>query len=96
MNNIKITDNGFVWAIVPIEQADNATFLLYPDGSEAQIEEEDYENVKSEDWLGDCELGIELGQLSELRSDWQEATERNNETRSFDAWLEDKAENLIS
>lgn len=33
---------------------------------------------------------------AKLKADWQEATARNNETRSFEAWLTDKAENLIS
>lgn len=38
---------------------------------------------------------IAIGIESELLATWQEAAERNNEKRSFMAWLEDKAESLI-
>lgn len=44
----------------------------------------------------DALFAFENGQESELIADWQEATTRNNEKRSFMAWLEDKAENLLS
>lgn len=39
---------------------------------------------------------ISAGSEEELKADWQEACARNNETRSFEAWLQDKAEALIN
>lgn len=37
----------------------------------------------------------EVGKKDTLISDWQEAKERNNETRSFDGWITDKVINLF-
>jgi len=48
--------------------------------------------------LLDCSDSVivyELGKKSDLLADWQEAKERNNESRDFDFWLSDKIENLF-
>jgi len=91
-------DKGFfVYAVVSIETAEEIfefgkteLFKLYDDDSEALIQHES-EIIESPD----IEYGISLGFINELESDWQEASARNNEKRSFEAWLEDKANNLI-
>lgn len=99
MANIEIID-GFVWAKVSDTEAvflweNNIAniFVMYPledfRNWEAQSED-DMQNDGNEIWLT-----IKLGTESELIADWQEATERNNEKRSFMAWLQDKAESLI-
>lgn len=99
MSNILIT-SGFVWVLLSYEDAlfafENGStelFTIHPDGSESLVEC-DLDLIKVE--IGDCKAGIEIGNESELLADWQEATTRNNEKRSFMAWLEDKAENLLS
>jgi len=97
MPTIKITD-GFVWAVLAPEEAteafaENSLFILYEDGSEAEIETHaEFDEARNKGLV----LGIELAHEEELRSEWQEAAARNNETRSFAAWLTDKAENLIN
>lgn len=71
--------NGFVWAVV---DAETAAILM--DSFDYARQEKENDGFK-----------IAIGTESELIADWQEATERNNEKRSFMAWLEDKAESLI-
>jgi len=97
MSTVKLI-NGFVWAIVDQDEAaeyysnDGEVFELYDDMSEGLI-------LDSTDIvlavMNGRELGIELGHKSELQSDYDEACARNNETRSFEAWLEAKAESLV-
>lgn len=89
--------DGFVWAVIEPEytEKDNYTgvaYCLYDDGTEALIEDDtDWDRAHAL-----CRIGMELGHEAELKSDWQEATARNNENRSFEAWLQDKAEALIN
>lgn len=95
---IEIID-GFVWAILNEETAMNAymsdseVYELHDDGSESLI-------IDSTDITlavhNGKKLGFELGHEAELKADWREATARNKETRSFEAWLQDKAEALIN
>lgn len=97
MSNILIT-SGFVWNVLDEQEAKeafqtNELFILRDDESESLIDS--YHQFDSAINNG-LKVGMEIGQESELISDWQEATERSNETRSFMAWLEDKAENLLS
>jgi len=96
MANIEIID-GFVWAVLDLTEATeafktNEVFILNDDQSETLIES--YEQFKIAKF-DNKKLAIELGTESELLADWQEATERQNEKRSFMAWLEAKAESLI-
>lgn len=89
--------DGFVWAVIDEETAgtlfnDVAIYRLYNDSSDALCE---HEEDLITDFGDTVSLGIELGNEAELKSDWQEACARNNETRSFEAWLEDKAESII-
>lgn len=82
--------NGFIWAILSVEEAkemfeEDSVYTLYPDGTEALIET--YEDFKIAKFDGQ-EFGLELGHEKELLSDWQESCARNNDKRSFDAYLE--------
>ncbi len=90
--------NGFIWATLKASEAkeafntDNEIFILHEDESESLIESyEDFKMAKFDNKT----FGIELGNESELKSEWEEARDRNNDKRSFEAWIEDKAENLI-
>lgn len=94
--NIQIID-GFVWSVIDADTAKeafqtNEVFILNDDHSETMIETYHAFDTAIKQ---DQKLALEIGIESELTADWQEATERNNEKRSFMAWLEDKAENLI-
>lgn len=94
-----INQCGFVWAILNPEEAKNEVlqgneiFALYNDNTAESIE--DYGEFKMAKFNNPI-FGIEVGNEKELLSDWHESRERNNETRSFESWLEDKAESLIS
>ena len=93
--NTQIID-GFVWGILDkdettAEDCIGSTYCLYPDGTEALIETNDDFQTALE-----FEIAVEVGREAQLKSDWQEACARNNETRSFNAWLESLAETLIN
>lgn len=98
METIKITDDGFVWAFLDKERAfeiwdmgDAEVWAEHKQGAWWEVVgASDFEN---EDFV---QFYAEIGEIEQLRADWQEACARNNEKRSFSAWLEDKAENLIS
>jgi len=99
MSTVKLV-NGFVWAVVSTEIAEDLhaynqseMFMLYPDGSESAIRDDiDFGRALN----NGLPIALELGHKSELQSDYDEACARNNETRSFTAWLEAKAESLIN
>ena len=87
--------DGFYWAILEPEEATEA----FENGETVAIIDEEGAVYTTIDELKEIEaveeelmLAVELGREDGLKSDWLEATERNNEKRSFNAWLE----NLIS
>lgn len=93
---IEIID-GFVWSVIDADTAKEAFHA-----NEVVILKDDHSTEKIESYHAfdtalrqERKLAIEIGHEEELKADWREATERNNEKRSFIAWLEDKAENLI-
>lgn len=94
---ILITDN-FIWALLDEETAreaylnDKEVFLLYDDGTEALIV--DGSDIVLANLNGN-RLGVEIDHEEELKSDWQEECARNKDSRSFEAWLEDKAESIL-
>lgn len=94
--NIQITD-GFIWAVLDTDEAaeafaENEVFILHDDGSESLIQSyAEFDEAIDEGRT----LALEVGKEQEKLADWQEATTRNNDKRSFTAWLEDEAESLI-
>lgn len=97
--NVKITTDGTVWGLIDYKDVRDAieqgheVCKLYDDDSECVInDDDDYIEMIADE----LPAGIIIGGYHELKADWQEACNRNNETRSFEAWLQDKAENLIS
>lgn len=91
------TKDGLIWAVLNKEEALQA---WYNEGTVMFIDNEGncYDVVQTADeikHLNTLSFGLELGCKNILLSDWQEACARNNEKRSFEAWLEDKAENLL-
>lgn len=92
--------NGFIWAVIDEETAQNIfesaeqeIFKIYVNEEAESLCEEEEDLVT--DGLTTV-LGIEIGQEEELKSTWQEECARNNEKRSLDSWIEDKAESLIN
>lgn len=86
--------NGFIWAIVPFEEAkenfqNEHYYSLYPDGSESYLEDLE-ELLEIED--SDARVGIEIGAEEELTADYLEAMERFNESRTFEDWCLSKIE----
>lgn len=93
------TVEGFIWAVVKdgyeAECAldnDLELYSLFEDGSESLITDNQdlttcFENC--------CTVGFELGFESVLLSEWYESREKTFESRSFERWLEDKANSLI-
>lgn len=68
-------------------------YALYDEGSEGLIEDYwDLDNAFDNDYR----VGFELGNYHELKSEWHESREKTFDSRSFESWLEDKAESLIS
>lgn len=90
------TADGFIWALVENRQKaekaidnDFQLYALYDEESEGLIE--DYWDLNNA-FEYDYKVGLELGFESVLKADWQ----KSGETRSFESWLEDKAESLIN
>lgn len=94
---IYTTDGGFIWVLIDPEYSEKENYIgvaycVYEDESEALIESDN-------DWDAAHafhSIALELGWEYELKADWQESRERNNDNRSFESWLEDKVELLIS
>ena len=94
----KTTKDGFLFAIIPHEEAkenfDNLQiFKLFPDDVESLIN--NYRELYDAIDLG-IVLGAEIGDIEALRSDYAEAKARNNENRSFEYWIDGKIENLLN
>lgn len=76
---MKITKDGFVWCTMPKEMAqkiydskplaaDLCMFCLYPDDSEAEIQS--LEDLKRAIDSTDCEIGNEVGQITQEHLDY--------------------------
>lgn len=81
--------NGFIWAVLDKEKAeeyywdDREIFEIRTDGTEGLI-------IDSTDialaLMNGFKLGIEIGAKEELKADYLETVERNNENRTFEDW----------
>lgn len=94
--------DGFAWAILDREEA-TAYIDSAPNWPLSAINNEGDEIFPVElfaDVVVAEELQYKVAKVIDdeqtLKADWQEATARNNETRTFEAWLQDKAESLIN
>lgn len=89
--------DNLVFALLDSETAEQVihedkaeVFKIYNDDT-TEVVQYDNELVENPDYV----FGICLGFEHELKSDYNEACARSNERRSFDAWLEARAENFI-
>ena len=95
MENIKNVD-GFLFAIIDEETATErlknceSFYVLHEDGTESQTEDENDINTALN--FGE-KFGIEIGFLKDLEKEFEEGKQnrfRNNDTRDFNQWLDDK------
>jgi len=98
MYAIKITQSdNFVFALLELDEAKNVlnenkatVFKIYDDDTESEVirESEIVENSS-------FEFGVCLGFHSRLKSDYQNAIAKDNETQNFDTWLQSRIISLI-
>jgi len=98
-----IENDGFLYADITNFDVDilkDSVGFIYEqfEGNDEEICEALIQDEETLLKLLDCSdtvIVYELGNKAELLADWQEAKERNNESRSFEFWLSDKIESLF-
>lgn len=95
MRNFITTNDNFIWAVLQdnepftlFNDEDFNGYLIFPD--ENQLKRTDYSFCI----VNDMPLAVEIGHSEELKLDWLESCERNNDSRNFETWLENKLENI--
>jgi hypothetical protein len=103
MENLLIKD-GFVWRVLTPEEISEAEkvfdespytfFKIDQYGGELACE---YETDLITDGTGDDKICIAVGDLKDLQDEFEEGEAnrfRNNDTTSFEDWLQDKVDNI--